>query len=1459
MVKHLQFKSWLLMMLLLIGSGSAVWADSWVKTDLASLSAGDIIVIVETTGSHALSNNGGTSSAPVAAGVTLNSDKTEITSEVGSTIQWEVEKNEDYYNFRAIDTDNYLYCINSNNGVRVGTNSNNNFNLKDDYLYNAATKRFLGVYNNQDWRCYTSINNNIKDQSFAFYKKEAASSATLSSITLSGSYPVEFHVGDAFSHAGMTVTATYDDESTNDVTSFSTFSGYDMDNAGNQTVTVSYTEGEVTKTAEYNINVKAPATITSITLSGNYQTVFTEGDEFNHEGLTVTANYDDDTNSDVTDEAEFSTPDMATPGVQDVTVTYNNLQTTYQITVNAIPTHNVTFNVNGATSSDSYKEGAAIEFPEKPEAISEKAFVGWTTAPINGTTDEAPEFVTSATMGTADVTYYAVFAEETAGDLSVVTDDLNQDFTDVTGTSYTSWSGKEGKSGAVYAGQSAGSYSAIQLRSNNSNSGVITTTSGGKATKVAVEWSSSTAEGRTINIYGKNTAYTNATDLYNSNNQGELLGTIVCGTSTELTINGDYEYIGVRSASGALYLNTLSITWTNGTAASYSGYCTTVAADTRQEAGISFAEDAITKEIVAGYTGQDLNNPKNVAPITWTSSNEDVATVKDGTVSVKAVGETTITAAFAGNDDYKNASVSYTLTIQDSRVAIEPAFAEEEVTVNVTETVAAPALSGNTGNATVTYESDNTAVATVDENGQVTGVADGTATITATIAATNEYQGGTATFTVTVVDPNKPGTQGRPYTVAEAIAAIDAGTGVTGVYATGIVSEIVTAYSSQYGNISYNISADGTTDGDQLQAYRGKSYNGENFTSEDDIQEGDVVVIYGNLVKYNSTYEFGANNQLVSLERVVPTYTLDVKAGDHGTVAVTVDGEAWDGQTEIAQGATVELTATPAEGWAFTSWTVVGVELEDATVNPVSFTMAGEVMIEATYADATTSYEVVVEDDVEGGVITSDKESAKAGEKVVISYELTKGYAFSEWVVEDIDSNPVTVSYENEEYSFTMPANDVIISATFKKIHTVLYSVAGVDGEVERKDGDALNLNVPEAVNGMAFAGWSTTDDLNAPEFVANDAAVTDDMILFAMFTAKSGSTYQLVEADQENWTGDYLIAYDNTTFANGKIGGTDGLGKVSTHVDPETALSGNTVDAEWGDKYNVTFVAVDAADLSKGYLMMTKDGKYNYQTSNSNGLSASANLTTAVNYPLSITFKSSDDIEISIAAGAIFHYNTNGYFRFYKDGSQQAIHLYKKVTGESVYTLAVPVEASISAAKYATFHSDKNVYFSTSDVEVYTAHYNGSYVELSEVADGLVPAKTAVVLHKDVDVQTTVEAYEVGDVEALTNNGLKISDGATAVGNGIYVLSNKSHGVGFYQWASDQSLSAGKVYIEIPAAGEAREFIGMVAGGSTTGISEVTSHAAQQSGVIYDLQGRKVETLKRGLYIINGKKAIIK
>ena len=147
---------------------------------------------------------------------------------------------------------------------------------------------------------------------------------------------------------------------------------------------------------------------------------------------------------------------------------------------------------------------------------------------------------------------------------TTVTDQLTRESTGVTGTQYASWSGVTSNSDAVYAGQSAGGNYSIQLRSSNNNSGIITTESGGTVTNVTVTWNSNTANGRTLQIYGKDSAYSAPTDLYNASTQGTLIGTIVYGTSTSLDISDSYAYIGMRSASGAMYLSEIDITWSTG-------------------------------------------------------------------------------------------------------------------------------------------------------------------------------------------------------------------------------------------------------------------------------------------------------------------------------------------------------------------------------------------------------------------------------------------------------------------------------------------------------------------------------------------------------------------------------------------------------------------------------------------------------------------------------------------------------------------------------------------------------------------------------------------------------------------------------------------------------------------------------------------------------------------------------
>ena len=118
----------------------------------------------------------------------------------------------------------------------------------------------------------------------------------------------------------------------------------------------------------------------------------------------------------------------------------------------------------------------------------------------------------------------------------------------------------------MYAGKSATSHNAIQLRSSGSDCGIVATVSGGKRVKrVSVEWNSNTSSKRQLDVYGKTSAYSSAADLYKSDvaTKGELIGEIPNGT-TSLEINGDYTYIGIRSNDGALYLDKLVITWEGG-------------------------------------------------------------------------------------------------------------------------------------------------------------------------------------------------------------------------------------------------------------------------------------------------------------------------------------------------------------------------------------------------------------------------------------------------------------------------------------------------------------------------------------------------------------------------------------------------------------------------------------------------------------------------------------------------------------------------------------------------------------------------------------------------------------------------------------------------------------------------------------------------------------------------------
>ena len=137
-----------------------------------------------------------------------------------------------------------------------------------------------------------------------------------------------------------------------------------------------------------------------------------------------------------------------------------------------------------------------------------------------------------------------------------------------TASAYDAWPTTEGGSGAEYAinsflGNTSG---LIQLRdkentTNSTYSGLVVSSSVGFVTKVVINWEQQTAADRTIDVYGKSSAYTSANDLWENSTKGTKLGSIVRGTSTELSIEGNYPFIGLRSKSGAIYIRSIEITW----------------------------------------------------------------------------------------------------------------------------------------------------------------------------------------------------------------------------------------------------------------------------------------------------------------------------------------------------------------------------------------------------------------------------------------------------------------------------------------------------------------------------------------------------------------------------------------------------------------------------------------------------------------------------------------------------------------------------------------------------------------------------------------------------------------------------------------------------------------------------------------------------------------------------------
>ena len=197
------------------------------------------------------------------------------------------------------------------------------------------------------------------------------------------------------------------------------------------------------------------------------------------------------------------------------------------------------------------------------------------------------------------------------------------------------------------------------------------------------------------------------------------------------------------------------------------------------------------------------------------------------------------------------------------------------------------------------------------------------------------------------------------------------------------------------------------------------------------------------------------------------------------------------------------------------------------------------------------------------------------------------------------------------------------------------------------------------------------------------------------------------------------------------------------------------------------------------------------------------------------------------------------------------------------IYNVATDINVTIGEAGLATYTPSVALDFTNAtDIAAYKASVSGDVVNLTRV--NTVAAGEGVLIRSlnggavSEDIAVATEAVEkaadnmfigtLTDIEALASE---------ADGFANYILNDGEMGLGFYQ-ANDQKVAAGKAYLQVPAA-SANRIMFFSLDGETTGISNVEAEAEQGEKVYYNLNGQRIDTPDKGLYIVNGKKVIIK
>ena len=419
------------------------------------------------------------------------------------------------------------------------------------------------------------------------------------------------------------------------------------------------------------------------------------------------------------------------------------------------------------------------------------------------------------------------------------------------------------------------------------------------------------------------------------------------------------------------------------------------------------------------------------------------------------------------------------------------------------------------------------------------------------------------------------------------------------------------------------------------------------------------------------------------------------------------------------------------------------------------------------------------------------------------------------------------------------------VESAWATSHTATFYVNGSKvSEASVEEGSPIAFPAdPSSLGGKVFMGWiktviNGTTNTAPTSYFTSDEMGDADQNYYAVFATKTETIkWKRLDVDKLEGTGTYAIINIYDKAFTGEL--YKGHGKITD--DAFSFSNGYATTAPAGTK-ELTLTAVTG-----GYTISV-NGYYLYAQAASSGSLAWGKTNNSY-----WTYSGASWIyKINNSNDAYLRYYDSN-FRTYSSADKGPISFAKKITeiNYSGYCTAISLTKDISALRWATYVPAYPVQFreGTTAYIVKAIENTTDQVALWKVAS--VPAETPVLLE---GAAGSHYMDVLASAPSVSDNLLHVSDG-TVSGDNIYVLANGSDGVGFYKWGGSAADLKGRVYLQLPTG--ARSFIALP--GEEAGISTMQNSQCTMHNEVYNLSGQRVDSPKNGLYIVNGKKVVIK